>query len=548
MSKNPPGYGQPTQYNQQGYGQPPQYNQQGYGQPQQYNQAGQGYQQGYGQQPPQYNQGGQGYGQQGYGQQPPQYNQPYGQGYAQQQQGYGQQPSQYNQPSQGYGQQGYGQKPPQYNQPYGQGYAQHGQQPSQYNQPGQGYGQQGYGQQPPQNNQPGQGYGQQGYGQQPPQNNQSGQGYGQQGYGQQPPQNNQPGQGYGQQGYGQQPPQNNQPGQGYGQQQQEYGQPMANQQNQYQNPNQKPIDQAKVDADAAALRKAMKGFGTDEKAIIQIIANRTNRERLAMIDSFKKQFKRDLIKDLKSELSGKFEDATLALFQDPITYDCWSLKKAMKGAGTNEDTLIEILATRSNYYINDIKKKYLQLYGKSLEQELSSELSGDLKTVMLTLASALRSQNPMPNQAECQSKAERLYKAGEKRLGTDEKVFYEILTQSSPQELILIDKIYSQNYKHGLLTAIDKEFHIGNMKKLLKTIVYSSINPSEYFATRVNYAIKGLGTKDTLLIRILVTRDEIDMPQIKEAYKRLYNKDMVKAVESDTSGDYKRLLVELCSH
>ena len=57
-----------------------------------------------------------------------------------------------------------------------------------------------------------------------------------------------------------------------------------------------------------------------------------------------------------------------------------------------------------------------------------------------------------------------------------------------------------------------------------------------------------MGTKDTLLIRILVTRDEIDMPQIKEAYKRLYNKDMVKAVESDTSGDYKRLLVELCSH
>jgi len=478
-------------------------NQPGYGQSQQYNQP--------------------------YGQ-PPQYNQPYGQ------------QQQYNQPGQGYGQQqqGYGQPPQQYNQPYGQGYGQqgYGQQPQQYNQPGQGYGQQqqGYGQQPPQYNQPGQGYGQQ-----------------QQGYGQPPQQYNQPGQGYGQQqqGYGQPPQQYNQPGygQGYAQQQQGYGQqPVANQQNQYQNPNQKPIDQAKVDADAAALRKAMKGFGTDEKAIIHIIANRTNRERLAMIDSFKKQFKRDLIKDLKSELSGKFEDATLALFQDPITYDCWSLKKAMKGAGTNEDTLIEILATRSNYYISQIKKKYLELYGKSLEQELSSELSGDLKTVMLTLASAFRSENPMPNQAECQAKAEKLYKAGEKRLGTDEKVFYEILTQSSPQELILIDKIYSQNYKHGLLTAIDKEFHIGNMKKLLRTIVYSSINPSEYFATRVNYAIKGLGTKDTLLIRILVTRDEIDMPQIKEAYKRLYNKDMVKAVESDTSGDYKRLLVELCSH
>ena len=74
------------------------------------------------------------------------------------------------------------------------------------------------------------------------------------------------------------------------------------------------------------------------------------------------------------------------------------------------------------------------------------------------------------------------------------------------------------------------------------------INPSEYFATRVHYAVKGAGTKDTLLMRILITRDEIDMEEIKQAYQRLYNKDMVKAIESDTSGDYKRLLVELCSH
>ena len=336
-------------------------------------------------------------------------------------------------------------------------------------------------------------------------------------------------------------------GPGFAQQPHMFGQPFPG----YvpnQAPVQKPIDQAKIDADAAALRKAMKGIGTDEKAIIAIIANRTNRERLAMIDSFKKQFNRDLIKDLKSETSGKFEDTILALFKDPISYDCWSLKNAMKGIGTNEDTLIEILATRSNEYITKMKKRYLEMYGKTLEQDLMGDLSGDLKTVMLTLASAFRSENLIPNQAQCQEKAEKLYKAGEKRLGTDEKVFYDILTMSSPAELRAIDQYYMQKYNHGLLTAIDKEFHMGNMKKLLKTIVYSNINPSEYFATRVNYAIKGAGTKDKLLITILVTRDEIDMPQIKAAYQNLYNKDMVKAIESDTSGDYKRLLVELCSH
>ena len=360
--------------------------------------------------------------------------------------------------------------------------------------------------------------------------------YPQQPYGQPPyPYPQQP---YPQQPYPQQP--------AYAQGQQPQGQPMMPNPIPMQ-PNIPQINQKKVDEDAAALRKAMKGIGTDEKAIIKIIANRTNRERLAMIESFKRQFNRDLIKDLKSELSGKFEDATLALFKDPIEYDCYSLNKAMKGAGTNEDTLIEILASRPNYYINQIKERYKILFGKTLEEHLSSELSGDLKKVMLTLTSAQRSTNVNPDRNDCTNKVEQLYKAGEKRLGTDEKVFYDILTRSSPEEIKLMNEIYTQKYKHGLLKAIEEEFS-GDLKKLLKTMIYVSLDPSEYFATRINYAIKGAGTKDALLIRILVTRDELDMPQIKAAYKRLYNKDMVQAIEKDTSGDYKKLLVELSSH
>ena len=403
--------------------------------------------------------------------------------------------------------------PPQQNpypqQPYGQPPYPYPQQP--YGQPPYPYPQQPYGQPP---------YPQQPYPQQP---------YPQQPYPQQP---------YPQQPYPQQP--------AYAQGQQPQGQPMMPNPIPMQ-PNIPQINQKKVDEDAAALRKAMKGIGTDEKAIIKIIANRTNRERLAMIESFKRQFNRDLIKDLKSELSGKFEDATLALFKDPIEYDCYSLNKAMKGAGTNEDTLIEILASRPNYYINQIKERYKILFGKTLEEHLSSELSGDLKKVMLTLTSAQRSTNVNPDRNDCTNKVEQLYKAGEKRLGTDEKVFYDILTRSSPEEIKLMNEIYTQKYKHGLLKAIEEEFS-GDLKKLLKTMIYVSLDPSEYFATRINYAIKGAGTKDALLIRILVTRDELDMPQIKAAYKRLYNKDMVQAIEKDISGDYKKLLVELSSH
>ena len=38
----------------------------------------------------------------------------------------------------------------------------------------------------------------------------------------------------------------------------------------------------------------------------------------------------DLIKDLKSELSGNMEELILALFMPPTYYDAWSLRNAMK--------------------------------------------------------------------------------------------------------------------------------------------------------------------------------------------------------------------------
>lgn len=42
--------------------------------------------------------------------------------------------------------------------------------------------------------------------------------------------------------------------------------------------------------DAEILRKAMKGFGTDEKAIIQVLAHRVNSQRQEIATHFKTMF------------------------------------------------------------------------------------------------------------------------------------------------------------------------------------------------------------------------------------------------------------------
>jgi annexin A7/11 len=300
-------------------------------------------------------------------------------------------------------------------------------------------------------------------------------------------------------------------------------------------------------ADAEALRKAMKGFGTDEAALIKICANRSNQQRQAIKAAYKAAFGRDLIEDLKSELHGKFEDAMIALFTEPIEYDADQLRAGMKGMGTNEDTLIEIIASRTPQVLRLVKEKYKQKYKRDLEEDVKKETHGTLQHLLISLLQCSRSVNTNPNPNQMAAIAQEIYKAGEAKLGTDESVFNKYFCTLSPHELAVMAQQYHKITGHTILDAIDKEFH-GDSKKALKTIVYATLSPSEYFATRVNDAIKGWGTQDHLLIRILITRDEIDMPRIKQYYKQLYGKDMVQAIKSDISGDYQKLMIELCDH
>jgi len=53
------------------------------------------------------------------------------------------------------------------------------------------------------------------------------------------------------------------------------------------------------------------GFGCDEKKVIQILAHRTQLQRLAIADAYNAQYGESIHKRLKSELHGKLEVVTL---------------------------------------------------------------------------------------------------------------------------------------------------------------------------------------------------------------------------------------------
>nr|CAB3222081.1 annexin A7-like [Phallusia mammillata] len=299
-----------------------------------------------------------------------------------------------------------------------------------------------------------------------------------------------------------------------------------------------------AEADAQALRKAMKGLGTNEKTIIEIAGNRSLKQRLEIVQTYKQAFGRDLLADLKSEIGGKFRDLTLALFTALPMFDVQSLHGAMKGIGTKESVLTEILASRSNAQIKEIRELYKKHHKVELEKALTSETSGDFRRLLVSFNNAARDETNQVNEGKAVADAEALYKAGEKKLGTDEAVFNSILCTRSYPQLRATFREYQKIAKKDILKSIESEFS-GDAEDALKAVVVMARSPAVYFAQCLYKSMKGAGTNDSALIRLVVTRCEVDMVEIKEQFVRLFKSPLPKVMAGDTSGDYEKLLLKL---
>ena len=297
---------------------------------------------------------------------------------------------------------------------------------------------------------------------------------------------------------------------------------------------------------AEDLRKAMEGFGTDEEHLILVVTSNKTQERLKIKKAYEEKYKKNLIDDLKSELSGKFEDAMVALFKEPVEYDCECIYNAMKGAGTDENCLIEVIASRPNWLLEKIKKKYSELYKKELVEDIKADTSGDFQKILEGILRCKRSEVKEINKENCEKIAKELSEAKEEGwvVNDESSAFYNYIMNSSPKELSAIAREYYRLSGKTIIDGIENNFK-GDAKDLLKSILYSLVSPSEYFATRIKKAIEGFGTDNKTLIRILITRCEVDMNIIKKYYKQLYNKDMIEDIKNDISGDYQKLMIEL---
>eukprot|EP00730_Choanoeca_flexa_P005843 TRINITY_DN12031_c0_g1_i7.p1 TRINITY_DN12031_c0_g1~~TRINITY_DN12031_c0_g1_i7.p1 ORF type:complete len:314 (+),score=113.41 TRINITY_DN12031_c0_g1_i7:86-1027(+) len=295
---------------------------------------------------------------------------------------------------------------------------------------------------------------------------------------------------------------------------------------------------------AKDLRKAMKGFGTNEKEIIEVLTSIDNAQRQEVKLAFKTTLGRDLEDDLKSELGGNFEDAVLALLRTPAEYDAWTLREAMSGAGTDESDISEVLASRTNEQIEAIKEVYAKEYKRDLEEDLKSENGGNLKRIYVSLVQGNRKEDDETDDEKAEADAQALLEAGEKAWGTDESEFNRVLMVNNAAQLRLIGEKYRGISDYDVRRVIEKEMS-GNLEFAMVALWLCATKPAEFFADRAYRAMKGMGTADKDLQRVIISRSEIDLEEIKAVFQDKYGKKLSKMIADDIGGDYKRLMLAI---
>ncbi|XP_067429981.1 annexin A3b [Thunnus thynnus] len=301
----------------------------------------------------------------------------------------------------------------------------------------------------------------------------------------------------------------------------------------------------KAEDDVSALRKAIEGLGTTEKTLIEVLTTRSNAQRQLIAKAYEKATGRTLVADLEGDTHGDFEDLLVALVTPPAVFDCHEVMKAIKGAGTTECTLTEIFASRSNKQIKAMSEAYLAETGRLMIHDLKSEVSGDYGKALLTLAEGKRDETTNVDAAKAKADAKALYEAGEKKWGTDEDMFIDILCHRSIPQLRQTLVEYKNISKKTLQESIESEMS-GDLEKLLVAVVKCVKNVPVYLAERLFKSMKGLGTTESTLTRILVSRSEIDLLDIRTEYKKLFGESLYSQLESEVSGSYGDTLKHLC--
>jgi annexin A7/11 len=241
-----------------------------------------------------------------------------------------------------------------------------------------------------------------------------------------------------------------------------------------------PAEKFSYATDGERLKNEMKGFGTDEQAIIKILTSCSHSQRMLIVKYFKEEYNREVLEELKEELGEKFDDLTYALLCHPAEHLSYEFNSILEADSVDERALIEIVCTRSSDDIKEIISQYPKSYERSLVGHI-----GNSSPVRRLVSAIVNGAN-------------------------NGQTAGEVIKAETSDEL-----------------------------KAATSIAASCVqNPIAFFVNSLDNALEGEVNHKTLT-RIIVSRSEIDLADIKSTYESAFNRKLGNDVKSKSSDDYK---------
>ncbi|KAL7382624.1 hypothetical protein ABVT39_025431 [Epinephelus coioides] len=292
----------------------------------------------------------------------------------------------------------------------------------------------------------------------------------------------------------------------------------------------RPFSNFHPDRDAMEIQAALEK--KDVVTLVRILTNRTNAQRQVIANAFEEITQKDLAVGLKKALSGDLENLLLELLMPPLQHEAYRLQQAMVGLGSDEETLLEILCTRSGKQLREISAAYRQLYKKDLENELIGETSGDFAKLVVALL------NKEDVACGVQRDVEALYASlnGKK---AEAKPWIDILTSRDSDHLKKV--LMGLELESGQMVdqTVEKRFS-GDFRLGLKVLVQCIENPYAYLAKRL------ADTKTSIMQGIMVSHSEDDLLCIRAAYLKLTGTSLYTALQKQFKGNHLQALLAIC--
>jgi len=292
------------------------------------------------------------------------------------------------------------------------------------------------------------------------------------------------------------------------------------------------------DVSAEQIHKAVAGLGTNDELLVSTITKHTNEELQGVADIYAKKYKETLVHAIKGDTSGNYKDLLVALVLPRTEFQSEQIHAAVKGLGTDEKGLIDILAHISNQELDHVKGAYQAKHRKALAASVADDTSGNFQKALLSIIEGNRREAEVVDPLVL---AEKLFRDLDSKDVDVKDSLIAFLTKTAFHNIHATDDAFRSRFGHSILEQILKLTQ-GDTQELLKALI---TKPEVYWAHRIHDSIKGAGTKDKVLIRAFALNDRHQLSKIGNEYVSRYGETLLKAIKGDTSGWYKATFVAL---